>query len=1017
VNAEAADLYDRHIEQGIALRTERQLPAALAEFTAACDLRPTAGARCELAFTYLEAGKLVEAESIYASVLKAGPSNVDALAGLGQISRRKGDMAAALHYLQQAAANDPKRLNLQCDVASVLRDLSRFDEATQALSTVLAHEPRHAGALIGLGLLARQRGDHIRAAALFRDVLQDNADHIGVQLELALSLRQAGFTEQAASIYRSILAHDASKVGALSGLAALLRERNEAPAAIELLRRAVELAPAHKDIRLELASTLRELSRLDEAAAEYRAVHSAHPQNWPALVGLGLIARQRGDHAVALEHFQAAQALQPDHAGIQGELALTLTLLERLDEAEHLYQLAAEESPKTAAPIQGLSLIALARGQLDRAIELASRACELEPGVVDRQLLLAALYRDCGRTAEATALVEHSLNAAPGHAGAWIEKGLLLRLVQDRAGALSAFERAAEKDPRRGYIEAASEHLALGNPAQARASYQRVLAVAPMQFDALLGIAELEMLSANYEQCVTICDSLIVAYPKRIAGYRHKCRALIHIDQADAAVRISGELDVIAPSSAEADATKLEILRTCGRRQEAEAVLSLPRVANTRVFPLWLESVLTRLDFYDLAGAEALLQDPPARRAYERSRVLYVQGLLADLNWHVDDAITAFEGALAIHGDDPGAHHHLARLNFLRADAESTHRHLQAMNRLASSTLSLRGESLNVSQNLTGQLLNELRLDAELQSRLIRLRDKDPHKRIDTLMEIVKSENRLTPPAIYLMLSLRRAGALDAKISNDNEEHASPIPKKIVQYWDQKQPPKDISLMMRTWVDAHPGYQYCRFDNATARDYLANHYPAEVLNAYLYANHPAQKSDLFRLAYLFREGGFYIDADDRCVGSLSTISETNAVFIAYQEQYATLGNNFLGCIAGESVIGRALFLAVESLHRGDSDSIWLATGPGLLTRAFVQVLVEHSLAPIPWLQERQILDRHSLHLVSWPHAISSYKNTARGWAKSGFRNQASHRSNMKHKNKRHQDLESTTFTGAINREQ
>jgi mannosyltransferase OCH1-like enzyme len=35
------------------------------------------------------------------------------------------------------------------------------------------------------------------------------------------------------------------------------------------------------------------------------------------------------------------------------------------------------------------------------------------------------------------------------------------------------------------------------------------------------------------------------------------------------------------------------------------------------------------------------------------------------------------------------------------------------------------------------------------------------------------------------------------------------------------------------------------------------------------AAHPAQKSDLFRLAYLFREDGWYIDADDRCLGNLS----------------------------------------------------------------------------------------------------------------------------------------------------
>ena len=163
-----------------------------------------------------------------------------------------------------------------------------------------------------------------------------------------------------------------------------------------------------------------------------------------------------------------------------------------------------------------------------------------------------------------------ALAAAPDHAGAWIEKGLLLRLQQDRAAALAAFERAAVRDPQRGLIEAAAEHLALGHPQQARLAYQRVLATAPMNYFALLGIAELEMLAANYQACVSVCDSLIATYPKRIAPYRQKCRALIQLDRADEAVRIASGLEAIAPNSAEADATRLEILRTCGRRKEAD---------------------------------------------------------------------------------------------------------------------------------------------------------------------------------------------------------------------------------------------------------------------------------------------------------------------------------------------------------------------------------------------------------------------------------------------------------------
>jgi len=165
---------------------------------------------------------------------------------------------------------------------------------------------------------------------------------------------------------------------------------------------------------------------------------------------------------------------------------------------------------------------------------------------------------------------------------------------------------------------------------------------------------------------------------RQVMPYLRKCRALIHLDRADEAIETVMGLDLLGASPTEVRIAQLEILRTCGRR-EALALIQEPAPSSKSDFSLWLEQVLTRLTFYDLDGAEADLRTAPAIRTYERSRVCYVQGMLADLRWQVDDAITAFEHALSMHADDPGAHHHLARLYFLRGDAEQSQAHLTAM--------------------------------------------------------------------------------------------------------------------------------------------------------------------------------------------------------------------------------------------------------------------------------------------------------------------------------------------------
>jgi mannosyltransferase OCH1-like enzyme len=66
-----------------------------------------------------------------------------------------------------------------------------------------------------------------------------------------------------------------------------------------------------------------------------------------------------------------------------------------------------------------------------------------------------------------------------------------------------------------------------------------------------------------------------------------------------------------------------------------------------------------------------------------------------------------------------------------------------------------------------------------------------------------------------------------------------------------------------------------------------------VLLAFKRAREPAQRADIFRLAYLANHGGFYADADDRCLASVGSFVPPDPRFVAFHEDFGTLGNNFL----------------------------------------------------------------------------------------------------------------------------
>jgi mannosyltransferase OCH1-like enzyme len=193
-----------------------------------------------------------------------------------------------------------------------------------------------------------------------------------------------------------------------------------------------------------------------------------------------------------------------------------------------------------------------------------------------------------------------------------------------------------------------------------------------------------------------------------------------------------------------------------------------------------------------------------------------------------------------------------------------------------------------------------------------------------------------------------------------------------------------VQALMATWSAGNPGCAHRVFDDAGARRFLLDAIAAgslgpEVLRAYTRAPMAAQKADLFRLAWLATEGGFWLDADDRCTGPLAALHPAGATLVLYQEEYATLGNNMIGAEPRHPVILRALARAAEAVNRGDADVVWLSTGPGLLTRAFAEVLAEDGTTDCAWFAQCLVLERGTLTRSVARHCRAAYKATDSHW--------------------------------------
>ncbi|MFO0953801.1 MAG: tetratricopeptide repeat protein [Isosphaeraceae bacterium] len=134
-------------------------------------------------------------------------------------------------------------------------------------------------------------------------------------------------------------------------------------------RMALRADPGLDRARLGLAELLRDQHRPDEAAAEFAAYLSRHPDDASALTGLGTIETERGDLDAAAGHLDRALKIAP-------------------------------ADPKA---LKNRALIDLRRGDAATAVEKLTRAFQADP-LDDESLYHRSLaYRRLGKTAEAQA--------------------------------------------------------------------------------------------------------------------------------------------------------------------------------------------------------------------------------------------------------------------------------------------------------------------------------------------------------------------------------------------------------------------------------------------------------------------------------------------------------------------------------------------------------------------------------------------------------------------------------------
>lgn len=331
------------------------------------------------AVLHLQKGQLHQSEQAHRRVLARTPRHAPSLHHLGLIAFKGADRSKAVDYIRQSVAIDPAYHQAWLNLAVILGELNRVDEAIDACRRCMALQPANAEPQNVLGNLLRARQNMPDAAAAYAESLKLKPDQPVVLVRLGELFLDLGKSDEALTLCRRARTLDPSFVdaktlerrilaetGQLQAVEALVEGGSSDPKeraqsydelgtflvargrhaeAVAVLRRAMADAPGSADAHFNLAMALDGAGQSQEALATYRAGLAIDPDRAEAYAMMGVLLRGMSQHAAAINALQISVKLDPSLAVGHYNLAVTYKALGRFEEALEAFRKAVEYAP------------------------------------------------------------------------------------------------------------------------------------------------------------------------------------------------------------------------------------------------------------------------------------------------------------------------------------------------------------------------------------------------------------------------------------------------------------------------------------------------------------------------------------------------------------------------------------------------------------------------------------------------------------------------------------------------
>lgn len=469
--------------------------------------------------------------SLISAVNSTEPAYVPAWVFMGNLAQRQGDFERAAEAYSKAVEHQPWNRNALYHRA-VARVYSGDLEGAEADLEQLEAEARNAPPVrLVRGLLALFGKDYAAAVVDLNAAVDGGIETARSFYYAGVANLRVGNRERAATFLEAALARDPGIGTARLLLAQLLIHRKKYTEAEAVLRPAAGMERGGVRHKRLLAAALIGQNRIEEALPLLEQASSLSEEAPTEQLALAMGLLLAGDEEAGVARLQTAIAAADGNAAADEYLVRFLLHQGRLDTALERAQDYRARFPEASGPYAILGLVRLQRGETKEASVAFRRALELEPGEPTAGLELGAMLQAEGKTAQAEDLYRSVLDHNPDHLGAMMAMAGLQARRGDAAGFEDWMRRAAAAHP-----DTAAPRVLLAEYFNLRGEAQRALEVLDPaakkfqddpRYQAAAGTASLQL--GKLEEAKASFQRLVALRPDSARAHRLLSRALLRL--------------------------------------------------------------------------------------------------------------------------------------------------------------------------------------------------------------------------------------------------------------------------------------------------------------------------------------------------------------------------------------------------------------------------------------------------------------------------------------------------------